>query len=118
MNVEHAEFVEVDGHPALRLHIDGAVAWIYTPKRSLLELGYAVLVDDVGAPGYWAAQLPPLAVPADPAGGRGPLQLQSATADPLVVGLARSYWNLCSGYGTFEPGAIDLDAARARLGRD
>ena len=36
LNVESAELVNADGRPALRLVIDGAVAWIYEPKRSLL----------------------------------------------------------------------------------
>ena len=38
LNVERAELVEVDGRPGLRLVIDGAVAWVYEPKRSLLDL--------------------------------------------------------------------------------
>ncbi len=115
LNVESAELVNADGRPALRLVIDGAVAWIYEPKRSLLELGYAVLADDAGAPGHWSARLPALHLPADPDSGRAALELHGATQDRLVVGLARTFWNLCSGHGRFEPRVIDLAAARARL---
>lgn len=115
MNVEHAEFVEVDGRPALYLRIDGKAAWIYTPKRTLLELGYVTLVDDIAQPANWAEHLPILTVPADPEQGRGELELHGATNDSLVVNLASHYWNVCSGYGNFEPGVLDLDEARARL---
>lgn len=115
MNVEHAELIELDGRPALGLRIDGQRAWIFEPKRSLLELGYAVLVDDVAAPAGWAERLPVLHVPGDPAQGRAPLALHGATADPLVVALARGFWNRCNGHGRFEPQVIDLAAVRARL---
>ncbi|GAB1385250.1 hypothetical protein MASR1M59_03980 [Melaminivora sp.] len=115
LNVEQAELVDSDGRPALRLVIDGATAWIYEPKRSLLELGYAVLVDDAQAPAHWAERLPPLQIPEDEDSGRGALELRAATQDALVVGLARSFWNLCNGHGEFTPRRIDLALARARL---
>ena len=113
LNVERAELVEVDGRPGLRLVIDGAVAWVYEPKRSLLDLGCVVLVDDIAAPAGWDARLPPVQLPADAQTGRAALELEGVTQDALVVGLARSFWNLCNGHGRFAPRTIDVAAARA-----
>lgn len=116
MNVQHAELLEIDGRPALRLHIDDLDAWVFEPKRSLLEMGYVVLVDGIGASARWADRLPPITIPADDAQGRAELLLEAATDDPLVVGLARTFWNLCSGGRPFKAGPIDLAAARTKLG--
>ena len=98
---------------ALLVDDDAQVRRVF--RRSLLELGYAVLVDDAQAPAHWAERLPPLQIPEDEDSGRGALELRAATQDALVVGLARSFWNLCNGHGEFTPRRIDLALARARL---
>lgn len=115
MNVSHAELLEVDERPALRLVIDGVDAWVFEPKRSLLDMGYVVLVDGMGSTEPWADRLPPITVAADPSIGRDELALSSATSDPLVLTLARGFWNLCNGHGQFSARPINVEAIRARL---
>jgi hypothetical protein len=115
MYVNHAELLEIDERPALRLVIDDKEAWVFEPKRSLLDMGYVILVDGIGSQTRWADRLPRITVAADPSVGQAELVLSGATADPLVLALARGFWNLCNGHGQFGPRPINVAAIRARL---
>lgn len=115
MHVNHAELLELDERPALRLVIDDKEAWVFEPKRSLLDMGFVILVDGIGSQGRWADRLPPITVAADPSVGQAALVLSGATSDPLVLALARGFWTLCNGQGQFGPRAIDVEAIRSRL---
>ena len=95
--------------------VDGHKAIIELTKKSLLDLGVAIL-SDLNEEDIWAKSIT-YRLPPDEADGRGPLNIQGGTNDPVIVCLARRHW-LASNRPNFQTGPVPvptLEEARVEL---
>jgi hypothetical protein len=90
MNITEAEYIKIDGHPFLRMIIDGKEALVGDFKWPILQLGFVPLhsrdpeVD-------WSKILPPIILPRPESEGE-PLKLEGFTGDPIIISMAHDFW--------------------------
>jgi hypothetical protein len=104
MNITEAIFWSRGGCTFLA---DGHASVIIEPKKSLLDLEVVVVADDdPDHDTYW--QNIRFALAPDPANGRASsLSIEGGTNDPVIVCLARRYWNAVNTPG-FTPDTVPV----------
>ncbi len=104
MNITHAGYT--NPNEGITAVVDGHHVVIELTKKSLLDLGVAVMTD-VNPDRPWAENLL-FQLPADPDDGRSsPLPIEGGTDDPVVVCLARRYWLAANGVH-FKAGLVPI----------
>ncbi len=105
MKVEKARYVYNENYPLLEMTIDGKSALVGEMKKFFLDLGYVRLGSREV---MWEKVLPVLKTPKDCEIGE--VELEGFTDDPVVVQLARDFWDATNGLNgkTFEEGEIGI----------
>ena len=110
LDLQSAEYVLDQGHPELRLVIDGKSALVVEPNRSLLEAGFVYLVS-FRAGERWEELLPPITLPVIPGLFDEPMTVEGVTDDPRIVRLVRDFVEALDQPGAFQPGPLPLPRA-------
>ncbi|MBA3237110.1 MAG: hypothetical protein H0T62_02015 [Parachlamydiaceae bacterium] len=90
MNITKAEYIAVDGHPYLRVIMDGKEAIIGDLKLTVLEMGY-VQLESSDKDVNWTEILPPIKITFKDSDQEH--ILRGFTNDPVIVKMASIFWN-------------------------
>jgi hypothetical protein len=89
MKISDAQYILIDGHPFIKMKLDGKEAMIGEFKYSMLELGCVPLFSrDITV--NWEAILPPIRIYEQQS--KRELILRGCTNDPGVIAIAHTYW--------------------------